>query len=848
MKTLLKLTLWLTLLALSLSGVMYAANNGQLNAATKHALRYYLKSQGVKAKFSDFQFKDGVLTSSVLRLRKGSATVRITNFKLQTSLSGNWSAPIFSAKLNPAQTTVLGQNDVQILNTEISYEARMNLLSGDKDYNFSVSNIKIDKFKDIDNNPLETGQAYYKYSSHDGEQIIDCKVQFGSTTYLNITNLDNNKIQIEAKNIPLMFYKLVQKLSPEHGLVNFFESYIKNGHVTEASLVLDLAAETISEDSLFGNVALRGVDYQYSKEFPTISKMDINLDVKGGSLVFAIDRGYSSSILLYDGVIKMDWLGAEKTVLFITAKGKGDVLGLVDFISESTHAETSKANIDFRKLKGEAFIDIDVKVPLKTSSVNIYNISADIQNVSLGIFKDSVHLKETTLSGRFDGDQVTIRGDGELNGFKSELDFVYNIEDESGTGIGAEVAVGAKDKLEFDHKLDIKTYFKSAAKMSGEDQKIGFISLMGGDSVVDFHYTNKDSKGFINIESDISDLDLYLDKLGIHKKKNDKANLTVNGSFDDPTTGVFQFSITGENKLSMSGEIAMENEEFTIDIKELKHKKTDLSGKIISKGDLLSTELHGEALDLSSADMMQLLEKEQDDGGVVLKLSIKKVYLKDNIRLDDLEVDLECVAIQCTSGTISAMIGTKQIEIFVTTDNGKEKWLIRSGNAGASLRGFGAYDAMRSGALSIDLTTDREMVKSGEIIPILSGTFEIKRFVLGNTPTMARIVSFVSLPGMVNAILGNKDIVFSSMSGNFSFKNSILTIENSTAKGPFFGFSLKGTVNIADRIMDINGHVTPSLYGVSSIVGAIPLIGRIFTGHKQQRGLISASYNIQDSY
>jgi hypothetical protein len=86
------------------------------------------------------------------------------------------------------------------------------------------------------------------------------------------------------------------------------------------------------------------------------------------------------------------------------------------------------------------------------------------------------------------------------------------------------------------------------------------------------------------------------------------------------------------------------------------------------------------------------------------------------------------------------------------------------------------------------------------------------------------------------------------MKGGFEFQDNILTINNSLAKGPYFDFTLKGQINTKDKIMDISGHVNPAYYGISPILGTIPIFGRIFTGNKNQRGIVSKSYKLKDSY
>jgi hypothetical protein len=46
----------------------------------------------------------------------------------------------------------------------------------------------------------------------------------------------------------------------------------------------------------------------------------------------------------------------------------------------------------------------------------------------------------------------------------------------------------------------------------------------------------------------------------------------------------------------------------------------------------------------------------------------------------------------------------------------------------------------------------------------------------------------------------------------------------------------------------MKGNVKPALYGVSTVVSSIPLIGRIFIGDKKKLGIISAPYKIKESY
>ncbi|MDP4708412.1 MAG: DUF3971 domain-containing protein [Rickettsiaceae bacterium] len=830
MKILSKIILFLIAFLALCIGLLYAANNGKLDQQIKHGLQYYLGLYDINTQFVDCQFKDGVLTASQVKFKLGSGLGVINNLQIHIDVFGRWSDPELSAEIMPAIMVVWDENNNKFLEVELASKLTRFLLKSDKSYEWNLSNIQIPNISDINHKPLETGNFNGKYSASKAGQALDCSLNFGKSTYLNVTTLETGKstLKIEMNDIPIMFYKVLDRILPDNKLLTFLNEFIKAGHIKNGTIFFDQNAEK----TLLGKVKISKLDLTYAEEYPMIKDMDVDVDIQGSNINFNINSAYSSDILLSDGLVAMDWQGLDNTVLIVNIRGAGPAKSLTEFISDSNHQSMAKANIDLRKIKGKVDIDVDIKIPLKPGTQNIYNITAQIPNSSLNVFKDNALLRKAKLSGLFNGDQVILSGEGKINGFNSDLNFIYNITDES----------------EFSHKLDIKTRFKTRLANGNRNTKIAFVSLLGGDSIVDVQYINKDSQGVISVNSDISNLDLYFDKLGIRKKKNEHARIIVNGIFEDPTSGVLDFAITGDGGLNVNADVIIKNESLQAHIKEIKTKETDLSANISIHKDLITADLKGKTLDLSDADMLQFLEKERDDGSAKVRLNVAKVRLKNNIWLDDLKMMFECDKDRCYSGYIDSKIGSRSIEMLLTANGNNEDWLIKCSNAGALLRGLGAYDDMKSGNLVLNINTSRKEVKSGEIIPILDGSFAFERFVLSDTPTMSRLASFVSLPGFLNMISGNKDIVFSGMTGKFSFANDILSIKDSAAEGPYFDFTLKGNIDIKNRLIDIKGHVTPELYGISSVVGSIPLIGNIFTGNRKRGGLLSGSYHVQNGY
>ncbi len=826
MKIIFKLLSVIILFLALVAGVFTMANTGALDKQIKLALQYGFKLNGANAKFYNLKFKGGVMTASNLNIKTGAGETKLTNIELHTSFLSNLGASI---KLLPTNFIVIDEASQQLMSASIDGIMELSI-NGIKATQFNLQTINISgQIKDINNKPLEIGSFHFAYTKSTNKNLIESDISFGDSIKLNISNSEKNphNILLHAENTPILFYKIANKLLSDNKLLEFLNSSIKSGYIKNADVNFNLDTNALS-----GSAKILKLDYNYDDEFPTIKSMDVDVILNGNQTQFIVNSAYSTDILLSQGVIDMDWQGLDHTTLYVKAIGKGPTKGLTDFIPLSQHESMNKANIDLRKIRGNVDTKIYLEIPLKPGTKNLYDIKVEIPNASLDIFKNYVQLRRAKISGFFDGNQVKLHGVGKLNDFNTDLNFVYNVEDNS----------------EFNYKLDIRTHFKTKSSKKKGDQKIAFISLLDGSSILDLKYINKQSKGYITVDSDITNLELDFDKLGIRKEKNVPARVKIDGLFDAPTHGMISFNTYSNKGLSVVGDVEIKSSKAEINFKEIKNKKTDITGMVHIFDNEIIAQLNGKALDLSETDMLQFLEKERDGGNSKLRINIDRVKLKDDIWLNDLKLMFECDETRCFSGYIDSKIGSRDIEMLLTAKNDREDWLIKCSDAGALLKGIGAYDSMKSGRMILNISTSRKEVRPGEIIPILDGTFTFERFKLQDTPAITRLVSFVSLPGFISLISGNKDISFSGMNGKFSFENDLLKIDNSFATGSYFDFSMKGDINIRNKELNLKGHVNPALYGVSAIVGSIPVIGRIFTGNKKHRGLVSGTYTIKEKY
>jgi len=592
MKIILKLLSIIIIFIALMAGLFTIANTGALDKQIKLALQYGFKLNGAKAKFYNFKFKDGVITASNFNIKTGTGETKLTNIELHTSLLSDFG---LSLKLIPTNFIVVDENSQQFISASIDGIMKLGI-NGIKETQFNLKTINIsDQIKDINNNPLEIGSAHFSYTKPTDKNLIEFDLNFGDSIKLNVSNSkeDTNNILLHAENTPLLFYKLADKMLPENNLFDFLNSSIKNGYIKNADISFNLDTNFLS-----GSAKILKLDYNYDDESPTVESMDIDVTLNGSKTQFIINSAYSTDIHLSEGVIDMDWQGLDHTTLYVKALGKGPAKGLTDFIPPSQHESMRKANIDIRKIRGNVDAKIYLEIPLKPGTKNIYDIKAEIPNASLDIFKNYVQLRSTKISGFFDGNQVKLHGVGKLNSFNTSLDFIYNVEDEA----------------EFNHKLDIRTHFKTKSSKKKGDQKIAFITLLDGSSILDLKYINKQSKGYITVDSDITNLELYFDKLGIRKEKNVPARIKIDGLFDDPTHGTISFNTFSNEGLSVVGDVEITNSKAEINFKEIKNKSTDITGLVHVFDNEIIAQLNGKTLDLSETDMLQFLEKERDGG------------------------------------------------------------------------------------------------------------------------------------------------------------------------------------------------------------------------------------------
>ena len=179
-------------------------------------------------------------------------------------------------------------------------------------------------------------------------------------------------------------------------------------------------------------------------------------------------------------------------------------------------------------------------------------------------------------------------------------------------------------------------------------------------------------------------------------------------------------------------------------------------------------------------------------------------------------------------GAFSGLVnGAASVRGQITPQNGRSRVSLRSKNAGGVLEAAGFFRKASGGDLALSLNP---VGAAGTF----DGVLKVTNTRLIDAPVVAELLNFISVVGLLEK-LGKSGILFTEVDAAFRLTPKQLILSKSSAIGPSIGVSLDGYYNLAERVMDMQGVVSPIylLNGIASIIG------------RKGEGLIGFSFNLK---
>lgn len=265
---------------------------------------------------------------------------------------------------------------------------------------------------------------------------------------------------------------------------------------------------------------------------------------------------------------------------------------------------------------------------------------------------------------------------------------------------------------------------------------------------------------------------------------------------------------------------------------------TDLAAVVTRQGRGFDATLRGRSMDVSG-----LIGAERAGGErtaptgppVDMRLLLDRLVLTPSLAVTAARGDLRRKA----DGTVSVVLnatGPADGPLAVQIDqdaSGLGTVRASSRDVGALAREAGLFARALGGQLDLSA----RLLDRGAV----DGEARITDVIVSDDPRLDTLLEGADLDGALERLRA-EGIRFDTMRVPFRWASGTLTLREAVAYGPVIGISLSGTYAPATDELAMAGVFTP-LYGLNSLIGNLPLIGRLLTGGDGQ-GLLAFTFDL----
>jgi len=246
----------------------------------------------------------------------------------------------------------------------------------------------------------------------------------------------------------------------------------------------------------------------------------------------------------------------------------------------------------------------------------------------------------------------------------------------------------------------------------------------------------------------------------------------------------------------------------------------------------------GERFDISRLLKNAGRNGESDAPVFVLDANIGRLFFAPDRFISGAKVDGEFDGKDWRSLGISAQVGAGKTLTVRYGPVGRSRILVvRSDDAGAALHDLGVVDSVTGGTLELKGSINEETPDKP-----FAGTLVVNDYRVVNAPTLAKMFTLASLQGIADVLAGEAGIGFTDLTATYEYADDIVRIIKGRARGSEVGITLRGNVDLSQDKVDLAGTLVPA-YTLNSILGNIPLLGRILVG-EEGSGIFAATYRV----
>jgi hypothetical protein len=684
-----------------------------------------------------------------------------------------------------------------------------------------------------------------KVSRFDGDLHGPSISMSGNASGLGLAGSVDVDIDSQISNVPINAIRRYWPKSIGSDAYKWISTHMSGGtlRLAKAKASLEITEKgDLKINKIDGDMKIGGVDVAYFPPMASarVRQADITFNEKAMDIV--LTGMTSKGLKLEKGTVRLTGLDEYDQYAEVRLAIEGSLKSKLNYIEQKPLQLASKIAFDPATAGGQAKTDLYLKFILEnnlTLDQIVVSARSKIDDVKLSNVFLSRDIHDSSLDLKIDNAGMTLTGDVNFDAIPAQLVWRENFGSGQAYQSRYDLSAVIKDVRDIeDLGLDMST-------LTDE-----YVSGAIGASIRFTIFDEVDRR--LEIGADITEASMVAPGFGWEKKVGSAGRAEIVIDLErDVVVDIPSFSVKASDLLVRGAiKYAADGTGLNrIELRRVSYGRTDIEGAVIPKNDGgWEAGFHGKSFDLTKvwqdliAGNANRIGEQFEIPNITLATEVEKVWLTETEYLKDVSGTFDYNDDLWQTVLLTSTLGEDTIfDLRIAPgSDGNRRLSIDSNNAGDAFRFLDFYDNMRGGALKVSGVYD----DSTEGEP-LTGEITVKDFRIANAPALARLVSILSLTGLLE-MLDGEGLAFSTMDAPFVLHDGTLKFSEARASGVSLGFTASGNVYTHADVLDIEGTVVPA-YALNSALGNIPLLGDILTGGEKGGGVFAANYSMTGS-
>ena len=622
-------------------------------------------------------------------------------------------------------------------------------------------------------------------------------------------------------------------------------SNITAGTAKEARLALGFTAPSdlgsVSLTSVAGYVSASKLTVHWLRPVPPLTDGEASLSITDAdTLTIDVAHAAEGALSVVSGKVRITGLSAADQTASIAARIAGPLPAVLGLLGQKRLNLLSRFSLPFTDPSGNTDTELTVALPLDD------NVTMDQVRMRADSTLTAVHLGSVVSGQAFD---------------RGKLRLVADNAGMSVPGQGALAGIPAS----FSYALDFAAGPPGGVVQRGEASATanaaelaalgvgGLTGMLAGPIRLAANFTvARDGKGKAEMKAGLTNAALTIAPLGFTKPAGSAAQAHAAIAFHAGRIDTIDgFGLTGQG-ISLAGSASFSGgRPMFVRLERAEIGRTEAEGslRIPSNGGPIAIVLSGTTLDLSprfarqerkpkAAPKPAAAARPPERGPPwVVDAEFGRTLLANGQALSQCRLHAESDGARITSARLTGTLASgRPLTFTIAPDAGGRTLAISTDDAGALLAAIDVTQDVRDGTFSLSARYD-----GSEAGAPLSGRAEMTDFRVLKAPGLARVLQAMTLYGLAQVLEG-PGMRFSKLIAPFRLAGDQLDLTDARAFNPSLGLTIKGSVDLERRSANLSGTIVPA-YFFNSLLGDIPLVGRLFSPEKGG-GLFAAAYTI----